>query len=103
MKHQKRRFVEHVDYITSPGWIDGPTGRLERGLIPDKGPRAVITDLGIMQFDDNKRMYLAEYFPGVTRQEIMDNTGFELNTLNAVQSPEPDEYLLEVLVNKVDR
>ena len=33
----------------------------------------------------------------------MDNTGFELNTLNAVQSPEPDEYLLDVLVNKVDR
>lgn len=103
MKHQRRRFVEHVDYITSPGWIDGPSGRLERGLIPDKGPRAVITDLGIMRFDDNKRMYLAEYFPGVTRQEIMDNTGFELNTLNAVLSPEPDEYLLDVLVNKVDR
>lgn len=104
MKHQKRRFVEHVDYITSPGWIDGPDGRKKRGLIPDKGPRAVVTELGIMRFDDEtKRMYLAEYFPGVTIEEIIENTGFEIDVSRAVKAKAPEEDVLDILINKVDR
>ena len=103
MKHQKRRFVPKVDYITSPGWIDGPDGRANAGLNPSKGPRAVVTEMGIMRFDnDTKRMYLAEYFPGVKIQDIIDNTGFEINTGHAVESEKPSEAVLNVLLNKVD-
>ena len=103
MKHQKRRFVEHVDYITSPGWIDGPDGRKKRGLDPDRGPRAVITELGIMRFDDHKRMYLSEFFPGVSVDQIIENTGFELDVSRAVESPLPDPEVIDILVNSVDK
>ena len=103
MKHQKRRFMEKVDYITSIGWGDGPDGREKVGLDPTKGPRAVVTELGILKFDEKtKRMYLAEYYPGVTIDEIVENTGFEIDTSRAVESEVPSDEVLDVLVNKVD-
>ncbi|MGI6727774.1 MAG: CoA-transferase subunit beta [Anaerovoracaceae bacterium] len=102
MKHEKRRFINKIDYITSPGWLDGPDGRAKAGLIPDKGPRAVVTELGIMRFGEDKRMYLAEYFPGVTMDQIVENTGFELDVSRAVESLPPDKEVLDILINKVD-
>ena len=103
MKHQKRRFSEHIDYMTSPGWIDGPDGRAKKGLPNDRGPRAVITDLGIMKFDEvTKRMYLAEYFPGVTKEMVAENTGFEMDMSRAVEAAAPEAEILEILRNEVD-
>lgn len=101
MKHEKRRFVEHIDYITSPGWIDGPDSRAKHGL-PEKGPRAVITELGVMRFGTDKRMYLAELFPGVTTEQVRENTGFELDVSKAVPAEPPTEEVLQVLREKVD-
>lgn len=64
MQHQKRRFMEKIDYITSCGWMDGPGGRERAGLPGNRGPQMVVTDLGIMKFDEEtKRMYLAYYYP----------------------------------------
>lgn len=103
MQHEKRRFVEKVDYLTSPGWINGPDGRREAGLPPGKGPLAVVTELGIMRFDDEtKRMYVAEYYPGVDLNEIIERTGFEIDVSRAVQTKEPEEKVLKVLREKVD-
>lgn len=102
MKHEKRRFVDQVDYLTSPGWIDGPDGRAKNGLDPNKGPRAVITELGIMRFGEDKRMYIAEYFEGMTPQQIADNTGFALDISQAVPAEPPTEDVLRVLSEKVD-
>lgn len=103
MKHEKRRFIDRVDYITSPGWIDGPGGRERCGLDPAKGPRAVVTELGVMRFDGaTKRMYLAEYFPGVTVEQIRENTGFELDVSRAVEALPPTQEVLDVLLKQVD-
>ena len=102
MKHEKRRFVEHVDYITSPGWIDGPDGRAKRGLPAGKGPRAVITELGVLRFGTDKRMYLAELFPGVSVEQVLENTGFDLDVSKAVPAIPPDEDVLRILREKVD-
>lgn len=101
MKHEPRRFVERVDYITSPGWIDGPDGRARRGLNA-KGPRAVVTELGVLRFGPDKRMYLAEYFAGVSPTEIQARTGFPLDISQAVEAAPPKETELDVLVNQVD-
>ena len=101
MKHEPRRFVKQVDYITSPGWINGPNGRAERGL-NQRGPRAVITELGIMRFGEDKRMYLAEYFPGVSLDEIRARTGFEMDLSRAVEAKPPEKEVLEILLTKVD-
>ncbi len=102
MKHEKRRFVEKVDYCTSPGWIDGPEGRAKRGLPPDKGPRAVITGYGVFRFGEDKRMYLAEIFPGVTPEEVVENTGFAIDVSRAVTAEDPDPDVIRVLTEKVD-
>jgi len=102
MKHQRRRFCEKVDYLTSPGWIDGPDGRKKTGL-PEVGPQAVVTELGIMRFDDTtKRMYLSEYFPGITPQHIQENTGFEIDLSRAVEAQPPSQEVLDILLKKVD-
>jgi len=103
MKHEKRRFIDRVDYITSPGWIDGPGGRAGVGLPPDKGPRVVVTNLGIMKFDaETKRMYLAEYFPGVTVKDVQGHTGFDMDMTRAKESLPPEKEVLRVLLEKVD-
>ncbi|MFN4133565.1 MAG: CoA-transferase, partial [Candidatus Hadarchaeales archaeon] len=93
---------ERVDYITSPGWIDGPEGRKKAGL-PWGGPSAVITTLGVLRFDDRtKRAYLASYHPGVTPAQVQENTGFELDVSRAVQTEPPSEFEIEILRKKVD-
>lgn len=103
MQHQKRRFVERVDYLTSPGWIDGPEGRAKKGLPPDRGPVAVITDLGLMRFDEEtKRMYVAEYFPGVTAEQIAENTGFPIDVSRAVEARPPEAESLAILREQID-
>ena len=102
MKHEKRRFVEKVDYCTSPGWIDGPGGRAKRGLDESKGPRAVVTELGVFRFGEDKRMYLADLFPGVSEQDVLDNTGFAIDVTRAVPAADPDPEVLRILTEVVD-
>ena len=102
MKHEKRRFVEKVDYCTSPGWIDGPGGRARRGLYENKGPRAVVTEYGVFRFGEDKRMYLAELFPGATIEDVLNNTGFDIDVSRAVTTREPDPEVLRVLTEVVD-
>ncbi|TMS59226.1 3-oxoadipate--succinyl-CoA transferase subunit B [Imbroritus primus] len=78
MKHERRRFVEKVDFITSPGWIEGGTSRADRGL-PAGGMFRVVTDLGIFGFDEETRaMKIVALHPGVTVEQVQDNTGFKM-------------------------
>jgi glutaconate CoA-transferase subunit B len=78
MKHEKRRFVGKVDFITSPGWLRGDTSRADGGL-PMGGMFRVVTDLGVFGFDERtRRMKAVALNPGVTREEVQDNTGFPM-------------------------
>jgi glutaconate CoA-transferase subunit B len=78
MKHEKRRFVERVDFVTSPGFLSGGASRRDAGLIAG-GMFRVVTDLGLLGFDgESKRMTLLTLHPGVTAAEVQANTGFEL-------------------------
>jgi glutaconate CoA-transferase subunit B len=89
MKHEKRRFVEKVDFITSPGWIDGGTSRAEAGL-PAGGMWRVVTDLAVMGFDQTTRaMQVLALHPGVSLEEVQDNTGFDLDQGDGIETTEP--------------
>jgi glutaconate CoA-transferase subunit B len=89
MKHEKRRFVEHVDFITSPGFIRGYNSRAESGL-PAGGMFRVITELAVFGFDDaSRRMKVLALNPGVTQEEVRDNTGFDLVFDDTVAVTEP--------------
>jgi len=101
--HDRRRLVDKVDFITTPGYIDGPGGRERWGLPPETGPSVIITNKAVMRFDpETKVAFLATYHPGNTIEEIVDNTGWELEVAGDVtetQSPTAEELrvLREVL------
>jgi len=102
MQHEKRKFVEKLDYITSPGWLDGPDGREKAGL-PAGGPASVITNMSTMGFDETtKEMYLTGFFPGITPQQILGNMGFEIDVSRAKEVEPPTEYELKILREKCD-
>ena len=100
MKHEKRRFVEKVDFITSPGFIRGGTTRKDSGL-PAGGMYRVVTDLGIFGFHaETKHMQVLELHSGVTAEQVQDNTGFKLEfpaKLTVTETPSAHE--LAVLRN----
>jgi glutaconate CoA-transferase subunit B len=78
MKHEKRRFVNRVDFVTSPGFLSGGDSRRASGLIAG-GMFRVVTDLGLLGFDERaKRMKLLALNPGVAADQVQENTGFEL-------------------------
>ncbi|HEX7075575.1 MAG TPA: CoA-transferase [Hyphomicrobiaceae bacterium] len=89
MKHEKRRFVEKVDFITSPGFLHGRTSRKDSGLLAG-GMYRVVTDLAILGFDDEtKRMKVIALHPGVEVDQVQENTGFELAIGSDVGATEP--------------
>lgn len=103
IQHEKRRFMQKIDYVTSPGWIDGPGGREKLGLPGNRGPQAVVTDLGILKFDEKtKRMYLAGYYETTTPEEVQENTGFELDVSKAEKLAPPDPEVIRMIREEID-
>ncbi len=102
MNHEKRRFVPRVDYMTSPGYGDGPKWRQKVGL-PGGGPSAVITTLGILRFDpDTCEMILSATHPGVTIEQVRQNIGWPVKIapeLTRTPEPAPDEL---AMINRFD-
>lgn len=102
MEHGRERFVEQLDYLTTPGWLRGGGSRTEAGLRRG-GPLAVVTNLGVLKFaEPEKEMYLAEYYPGVTREQVEENTGFALDVSRAREALPPLEEELQTLRTKID-
>jgi glutaconate CoA-transferase subunit B len=88
MKHEKRRFVENVDFVTSPGWLKGAQTRRDSGL-PAGGMYRVVTDLAVFGFDDTRRLIPLALNPGVTREQVQENTGFRLDFMPGLEVTEP--------------
>jgi glutaconate CoA-transferase subunit B len=96
--HEKRRFVEKVDFRTSPGFLDGKQSW--KGLkLQGGGPYAVITDLCTMKFDESTgEMTLVSLHPGVTFEKVQENTPWKLKTSEKIeQTPAPTEKELTVV------
>jgi len=96
MKLEKRKFKTKLDYLTSPGYLNGPHGRQKAGL-SEGGPYRVITDMGIMGFDDkSKEMFLRGYYPGISPGKILENMEFNVDISRAkkVDAPTLDELTL---------
>ena len=87
--HEKRRFVERVDFITSPAWLTGHATRAKAGLLFG-GVSRVVTTLGILGFDpESRRMRVEALHPGVTLDVIRASTGFELLEAPEIATTEP--------------
>ena len=93
MNHEKRRLVEKVDYVTSPGYLGGGDARARAGLAG--GPSAVITDRAILRpHGPDHELHLASIHQGHSVDEILENTGWDLKILPGMEEtlpPSPEE------------
>jgi glutaconate CoA-transferase subunit B len=102
MQHEKRKFVRKLDYLTSPGHLDGPHGRKTAGL-PAGRPQMVITNMAVMRFDeDTKEMYLDGYHPGISPRTVLDHMEFPVDISRAREVAPPSAQELKVLREKCD-
>jgi glutaconate CoA-transferase subunit B len=89
MAQGKRSFVERLDFVTSLGHGEGGDHRRRLG-VPTKGPTRLITDLCIFEPDpQTKEMTVVSIHPGVTREQIQENTGWTVRYADTVAQTEP--------------
>jgi len=98
LRHNKRAFVQKLDFVTSGGYFEGGDSRERMGL-PGRGPTAVITDLGILTPDPvTKELTLTSLHPGITVQQAIEATGWPLRVAPHVETTTPpNETELQVL------
>ena len=103
MRHEKRKLISKVPYITSPGYIAGSHERSRLGL-PGDGPKMVITDMCVFEFEkESEVMRLASLHPGVTAEDVRANTGFEIGESKGVGTTEvPTSEELRLLRETID-
>jgi glutaconate CoA-transferase subunit B len=102
--HNRRRFVEKLDFLTTPGYLTGPGAREAAGLPPNTGPYRVITDLAVMGYhEQTKRMEVLSLHPGINLEQVRQNTGFELGVREPVTvTAPPNDEELKILREEVD-
>ena len=100
--HQKRRFPEKVDFLTSAGYLSGRRDREAAGL-RGGGMLAVVTDIGVLEPDATGELVLKAVHPGRTAQEARDNTGWDLKVAQDLKtSAEVTEHELKILREDLD-
>jgi glutaconate CoA-transferase subunit B len=102
--HDRRRFVEKLDFLTTPGYLAGPGAREAAGLPPGTGPFCVITDLAVMGYHaQTKRMEVLSLHPGVGWDQVRDATGFDMGLREpATVTASPSKHELCILREEVD-
>jgi len=105
MNHERRRFLEQIAYVTSPGYLDGsPEARERAGLPRNTGPYRVITSMGVFDFPkETRRIRLIGTAPGVSKDDVLENMEFEPGVADEIEQlapPRPEE--LELLRGEID-
>jgi glutaconate CoA-transferase subunit B len=102
--HDRRRFVERLDFLTTPGYLTGPGAREAAGLPPGTGPYRVITDLAVLGYhDETRRMQVLSLHPGVGLERVRASTGFDLGVAEPIATTAvPTREELYILREEVD-
>jgi glutaconate CoA-transferase subunit B len=103
MPHSKRRFVEKVDFISTPGYLLGGNEREKMGF-PGKGPSVVISSMGVLRFHPKtKEIFVESLHPGVTIDMIKEETAWDLKIADNVEhTPEPSVEQVRILRESLD-
>jgi acyl CoA:acetate/3-ketoacid CoA transferase beta subunit len=103
MRQDARKFVKRVDFLTTPGYLDGPGARERAGLPTGTGPYRVITQLGVYDFDEEeKRIRLVAMHPGVRIEDIRANSSFEILTRPEIAETAPPTEEQHRLLLEID-
>jgi len=103
--HEKRRFVPRVDFVTSPGYLDGTPGARERvGLPAGTGPWRVVTSKALFGFDEeSKKMTLLGVLRGLTPEQVLAEMEFKALVAARVETlAPPTEEELRILREEID-
>lgn len=102
--HSPRVFVPKCDFVSTVGWAEGGADARTRLGLPGGGPKYCVTPLCIMDFsEDEKRLRLRSLHPGVSLEQVQDQTGFPLIVPPVVPTTElPSVAQLQVLRERVD-
>jgi glutaconate CoA-transferase subunit B len=103
MRLMRRAFVDKLDFLTSPGHLDGGNSRSELGL-PGQGPKLVITDRCVFEFDEqSSEMQLQSLHPGVELNDVLAEVSWELKIVPDLQTTKaPTEQELHLLRDELD-
>ncbi len=103
MKHQKRKIVNTLDYLTSAGYLDGGNSRTETGL-PACKELTIITNKCVFTFEkESKQLMLETIHPGIELDDLKENTGCDFLVPDKIEvTDEPTDKELEILNTKVD-
>ena len=89
MRQSRRTFVDRVDFITSFGYGTGGDHRQRLG-IRTLGPTLVVTDLCLLRPDpQTKELVVTSIHPGVTREDIMRQTGWPVRFAESLEHTHP--------------
>ena len=103
MRQDQRRFVERLDFLTTPGYLDGPGARERAGLPAGSGPHRLITQLGLYGFDEeSRRMKLLATHPGITIDDVQASSSFELIIPDDVGTTEPPPPEVRRILGEID-
>jgi 3-oxoacid CoA-transferase subunit A/glutaconate CoA-transferase subunit A len=103
MRQDKHRFLEKIDFLTTPGYLKGFESREKAGLPKGSGPFRVISQLGVYGFDaESKQMMLLSLHPGVTVEQIKENSGFEILIPGSVSVTTPPSQKEVSILKKID-
>ncbi len=92
------KFVEKVDYVSSPGYLDGGDAREKAGFPPGTGPKVVYGTSGVYRFDDSGEIYLDGIFPGHDLDEIKAGVPWELKVAADLRDlPPPTDEEIELI------
>ena len=102
--HTPRIFVERCSIVSALGFGDGSAALREKLKLPGNGPKYCITPLCVFDFaPDTKRMRICSLHPGITLEQVMDNTSFEPEVHDRLVETEPPAAReLETLRQRVD-
>ena len=100
----EKRFVEKLDFLTTPGWLNGSDSREKSGLPVGAGPYKIITNMAIMDFEpESKRMRVISIHPGYDFSDVQNKCGFELLKADKIAETRPPENNeLQILREQVD-
>ena len=100
--HQKRRFPARVDFQTSIGFLSGGDARKKTG-VRGGGPEAIVTNLGLLQPNEEGELVLTALHPGVTFEQVKENTGWDLTqSEKCIVTEPPDREELRILREELD-
>src|SRR5207253_8311130 len=89
-QQNSKRFVERLDFRTTPGYLTGPGAREAAGLPAGSGPYRVITDLAVLGYHETtKRMQVLSLHPGVMLDKVRAATGFEVGVCEPLKTTAP--------------